>query len=79
MSIKYVIFDVGGVCYPYSLKPLNDWAVFNSLNKEEFLERGGVKGFDYNPYMRGDIDFEKLNNNSKRHNKSSYGYHFRIF
>ena len=58
--IKYVIFDVGGVCYPYSLKPLNDWAVLHSLNKEEFLERGGVKGFDYNPYMRGDIDFEEF-------------------
>ena len=58
--IKYVIFDVGGVCYPYSLKPLNDWAVLHSLNKEEFLEHGGVKGFDYNPYMRGDIDFEEF-------------------
>ncbi len=60
MAIKYVIFDVGGVCYPYSLNSLNDWAFECCLDKEEFLAKNGVKSFDYNPYMRGDVDFSKF-------------------
>ena len=56
--IKYAIFDVGGVCYPYSLDALNNWAFDKSYDKDEFVLKGGVKSFDYNPYMKGDIDFE---------------------
>ncbi|MBR5154464.1 MAG: HAD-IA family hydrolase [Alphaproteobacteria bacterium] len=57
MKIKYAIFDVGGVCYPYSLKPLNDWAKDNCKDEKEFLKNGGVRCVDYNSYMRGDVDF----------------------
>ena len=56
--IKYVIFDVGGVCYPYSLDALNNFLYEKSSNKDGFIKKGGVKGYDYNPYMRGDIGFE---------------------
>ena len=57
MSIKYVIFDVGGVCYPYSLDCLDEWALKKSRKKEVLIAKGGVKGFDYNPYMMGEVDF----------------------
>lgn len=60
MGIKYVIFDVGGVCYPYSLNPLDEWALENSKDKETLIEKGGVKSFDYNPYMKGQVDFEEF-------------------
>ena len=60
MAIKYVIFDVGGVCYPYSLNKLDDWALEHCCNREEFIAKGGVKSFDYNPYMRGEVDFSKF-------------------
>ncbi|MBQ8751067.1 MAG: HAD-IA family hydrolase [Alphaproteobacteria bacterium] len=56
--IKYVIFDVGGVCYPYSLDALNNFLYEKSSNKDEFIKKCGVKGYDYNPYMRGDIGFD---------------------
>ena len=56
--IKYVIFDVGGVCYPYSLDALNNFLYEKTSNKDEFIKKGGVKGYDYNPYMRGDIGFD---------------------
>ena len=56
--IKYVIFDVGGVCYPYSLDALNNFLYEKTSNKDEFIKKGGAKGYDYNPYMRGDIEFD---------------------
>ena len=56
--IKYVIFDVGGVCYPYSLDALNNFLYEKTSNKDEFIKKGGAKGYDYNPYMIGDIGFD---------------------
>ena len=55
--IKFAIFDVGQVCYPYSLSPLNDY--FRNMVKDVacFDKKGGVKSFDYNPYMKGEVDF----------------------
>lgn len=58
--IKYAIFDVGGVCYPYSLDTLNNWAFDKSYDKDEFVLKGGVKSFDYNPYMKGEVYFEEF-------------------
>ena len=59
-KIKYCIFDVGQVCYPYSLDPLNHYCYDKSQNKNEFNSKGGVKGFDYNPFMKGEISFSKF-------------------
>ncbi len=76
--IKYVIFDVGGVCYPFSLNPLNDWAFNKSYNKDEFILSGGVKSFDYNSYMKGDIDFEGFCKKLCKHSFIEYGKEFEI-
>lgn len=59
-KIKYCIFDVGQVCYPYSLEPLNHYCYEKSQNKNEFKSKGGVKGFDYNPFMKGEINFTEF-------------------
>ncbi len=60
MAIKYCIFDVGEVCYPYSLDPLNYYCEKNTNDKEKFIKKHGVKSFDYNPFMRGEISFEQF-------------------
>lgn len=59
-KIKYCIFDVGQVCYPYSLEPLNQYCYEKSKNKNEFVSKGGVKGFDYKPFMKGEVDFSEF-------------------
>ena len=59
-KIRYGIFDVGQVCYPYSLEPLNDYCYEKSQNKDEFEKKGGVKCFDYKPFMKGEINFSEF-------------------
>ena len=59
-KIRYCIFDVGQVCYPYSFEPLNHYCYEKSQNKNEFISKGGVKGFDYKPFMKGEIDFSEF-------------------
>ncbi len=58
MSIKYCIWDVGQVIYPYTLDYLDDWAWLKTSDKENFKNKGGVKKFNYNPYMAGQFSFE---------------------
>lgn len=55
--IKYVIFDVGMVCYPYTLNPLNEYLRELSKDKEGYFNKNGIKSFDYNPFMKGEVDF----------------------
>ena len=57
MNIKYCIFDVGQVCYSFSLIPLNNFCRNLCTKKELFDKIGGVKSFNYNPFMKGDICF----------------------
>ena len=59
-KIRYCIFDVGQVCYPYSLEPLNHYCYEKSQNKNKFTSKGGVKGFDYKPFMKGEVDFSEF-------------------
>jgi len=60
MSIKYCVWDVGQVIYPYTLVYLNEWAYFRTPDKESFKNKGGVKKFNYNPYMSGEINDEEF-------------------
>lgn len=57
MAIRFCIFDVGQVCYPYSLNPLNCLMRKMSMKKNDFDAKDGVKSFNYNPFMKGKIDF----------------------
>lgn len=56
MTIKYCVWDVGQVVYPFSLDYLDEWAFSKTVDKADFQNKGGVKTFDYNPYMLGKED-----------------------
>ena len=56
MAIKYCVWDVGQVVYPFSLDYLDEWAFSKTVDKADFQNKGGVKTFDYNPYMLGKED-----------------------
>lgn len=57
MTIKFCIFDVGQVCYPYSLEPLNQLLREQSAGHKTFDKKGGAKSFNYNSFMKGETDF----------------------
>ncbi len=58
--IKFTIFDIGQVCYPYSLNMLNKFMQANTQNLQNFLKNNGIKSFNYKPFMRGEIKFEQF-------------------
>lgn len=60
MKVKFFIFDVGNVCYPYSLKPLNDLCRRCSASPDEFESKGGIKAFDFKPLMLGEQCFKQF-------------------
>lgn len=60
MSIKYCVWDVGQTIYPYTLAYLDEWALAKTTDKAAFETSGGVKTFDYNPYMAGKITDEEF-------------------
>ena len=59
-KIKYVIFDVGGVCYPYTLDNLNQYFRNKVADKNAFDSKKGIKSFDYNPFMQGTINYTQF-------------------
>lgn len=60
MAIRFCVFDVGQVCYSYSLDPLDYLMRKMSIQKDDFDTKGGVKSFNYNPFMKGEIDFSQF-------------------
>lgn len=75
MSVRFCIFDVGGVCYPYSLTPLNDYLRTQTEDVSFFNAKNGAKSYDYKPFMLGKMSYKnfckdlcqhcKVHNNSK--------------
>ena len=65
--MKFAIFDVGQVCYPYTLAPLNSCLKDLAADKKVFAERGGVFAFDYKPFMKGQKTFEAFCEDLCRH------------
>ena len=59
-KIKYCIFDVGQVLYPYSLEPLNVYCLSKAADKQKLQQKGGMLHFDYKPFMKGEIDFSEF-------------------
>lgn len=61
-QIKYAIFDVGQVIYPFSLNPLCELMKKHTSEPELYNNKHSPKEYDYNPYMKGelsDIEFAK--------------------
>lgn len=73
MGIKFCIFDVGKVCYDYTLDPLNDYCRRMSNDKNAFDKIGGVKSFDYDPYMKGEVTFCDMCMDLCRHCQVDFG------
>jgi FMN phosphatase YigB (HAD superfamily) len=59
-KIKFAIFDVGQVCYPFSLGPLNEFCMLNTSNKDDLKNKKGISSFNYKPFMSGKINFEQF-------------------
>lgn len=59
MVIRFGIFDVGQVCYPYTLEPL-DYLLQKRTVQKNISKKSGVRTFDYNPFMKGLIDFTQF-------------------
>ena len=72
MKIRYVIFDVGGVCYPYSLDNLNQYFRDKVADKNDFDSKKGIKSFNYNPFMTGEVNFTQFCKDLCNHCKISY-------
>lgn len=60
MNVKFAIFDIGQVCYPYTLEYLNCYLRECSNNQALFDGQNGVYTFDYNPFMRGEYSFAQF-------------------
>ncbi len=56
--ILFLIFDVGNTCYPYTLNPLNAYCREKTRNPGDFDAKNGVKSFDYDPFMKGLVDYD---------------------
>lgn len=54
--IKYCVWDVGGVFYDFSLKPLYEWIADHSSNLYNL--DGTIRKISFNEYMSGKITFE---------------------
>ena len=60
LKIKYCIWDVGGVIYPYTLKFVNEFMKSRTEDMAAFNEKKGAVGFDYDAFMLGKVSFETL-------------------
>ncbi len=58
--IRYCVWDVGKTIYDYSLKPFELWAAAKTSNREKFRSAGGLRTYDFNPYMLGKITIEEM-------------------
>lgn len=67
MKIKYCIFDIGNVCYPYSPEPLNNYIRQLVSDKVAFDHSGGIFSFDFNPLLKGEISFAECCENICNH------------
>lgn len=72
MKVKYAIFDVGGVCYHYTLDKLNQYFRNKATNKSYFDNKKGIKSFNYNPFMKGEVDFTQFCKDLCSHCNISY-------
>lgn len=51
LKIKYCIWDVGGVIYPYTLKFVNEFMKSRTEDMAAFNENNGAVGFDYDAFV----------------------------
>ncbi len=59
-KIKYCVWDIGGVVYDFSLKPLDKWCKEHTISIEKQSNEFNIKKFDFDEYMKGLVTFEEL-------------------
>jgi len=60
LKIKYCIWDVGGVIYPYTLKFVNEFMKSRTEDMAAFNENNGAVGFDYDAFMLGKVSLKRF-------------------
>lgn len=58
--LKYCIFDIGNVCYPYSSQKFNDYVRQLVPDKIAFDKSGGIHSFGFNPILKGEVSFTQF-------------------
>lgn len=58
--IRYCVWDVGKTIYNYSLKPFERWLEERTSDRGKFRAAGGLRTYDFNPYMLGKIKHEEM-------------------
>ena len=58
--IRYCIWDVGKTIYDYSLEPLERWIAARTADPEKLRFGGGLRAYDFDPYMLGKIDTREM-------------------
>ena len=58
--IKFAIFDVGQVIYPFSLKPLVSLMQQKTTEPKVFINNHTPFQYDYKPYMKGNLTNEEF-------------------
>ncbi len=58
--IRYCVWDVGKTIYDYSLEPLERWIAARTADPEKFRFGGGLRAYDFDPYMLGKIDTREM-------------------
>lgn len=53
--IRYCVWDVGKTIYDYSLEPLERWIAARTADPEKFRSGGGLRAYDFDPYMLGKL------------------------
>ena len=72
MPIKYCIFDIGNVCYPYDPEPLNQCIREYVADKNLFDKTGGMFSFNFDELLKGKVTFSEFSQSLCGHFKISY-------
>ena len=60
MKIKYIIFDIGNVCYPYSPDALGVYLQSKTEDKAHFTKIWEEDLFDFDPILKGEVTFSQF-------------------
>lgn len=60
MPIKYCIFDIGNVCYPFAPQIFNDGLAKITTDIKAFDKMNGIFSFDFDPFLKGEISITEF-------------------
>lgn len=60
MPIKYCIFDIGNVCYPFTPQIFNDALAQMTTDITAFQQKNGIFSFDFDPFLKGEVNITEF-------------------